>query len=131
MDAEELIAIAQTALQQSYSPYSKFKVGSAVLTKQGKAITGCNIENVAFSPTMCAERLAIFKAISEGYKDFEMIVVATEANKLTPPCGTCRQVMTEFCDEDFKIILANTKSKRKEYYLKDLIPLPFKPEDLD
>ncbi|OLS16810.1 MAG: Cytidine deaminase [Candidatus Heimdallarchaeota archaeon LC_3] len=124
MDIEELIEQAQIAKSKSYSPYSKFKVGTALLTKTGIVIPGCNIENTSFSTTICAERCAIFKAVSEGHTEFEKLVMVTDAEKLTTPCGSCLQVLNEFCNEDFQIILANNTT-HKQYSFKDLLPLPF------
>lgn len=120
----------------SYVPYSKFAVGAALLTADGKVFTGCNIENAAFSPTNCAERTAFFKAVSEGYKKFTAIAVCggvagKKPTKITPPCGMCRQVMREFCSsEDFIVILAVSEENYKVFKLKDLLPESFGPEFL-
>ena len=126
---KELLERAYEAMQYSYSPYSGFKVGAALLTKSGKVYTGCNIENAAFSPTNCAERTAFFKAISEGEREFSAIAIVGGKNgEITDfcyPCGVCRQVMAEFCDADFEIITANHKSI-KAYTLKELLPQSFK-----
>jgi cytidine deaminase len=125
MDLEKLIEQAQIAKSKSYSPYSKFKVGSALLTKEGVVILGCNIEDVSYSTTICAERCAIFKAVSEGHREFEKMVQVTDSEEITSPCGSCLQVINEFCDEDFQIILANSTTHKK-YTLKELLPFPFK-----
>ena len=125
MDLDELINQSRLAKSKSYSPYSKFKVGSALLLKDGSVVLGCNIEDASYSTTICAERCAIFKAISEGQRDFLKIVVATDSAEPSFPCGSCLQVMVEFCDENFQVILANSHS-HKVYTLKDLIPYPFK-----
>ncbi|MHA1989677.1 MAG: cytidine deaminase [Candidatus Hodarchaeales archaeon] len=125
MDIEKLIEQAQIAKSKSYSPYSKFKVGSALLTKEGDVILGCNIEDVSYSTTLCAERCAIFKAVSEGHREFEKMAMVTDAEEISSPCGSCLQVINEFCDEDFQIILANSTS-HKIYLLKELLPFPFK-----
>lgn len=127
---EKLIAAAIEAKEKSYSPYSKFKVGAALLSSDGEIFTGCNIENSAYSPTNCAERTAFFKAVSEGVRDFKAIAVVggeLEKEKYCPPCGVCRQVMSEFCDpETFVIILASGTEDYKTYLLKELLPLSFK-----
>ena len=131
----QLIQEAITAMQYSYTPYSHFRVGAALLTKSGKLYRGCNIENAAYTPTNCAERTAFFKAVSEGELEFEAIcVVGGKDGKLeeyAPPCGVCRQVMMEFCDpETFKIILATDEVHYTEYTLKELLPLGFGPGNL-
>ena len=129
MDTDLLIQTAVKMLDFSYVPYSHFHVGAALLTKSGKIYTGCNIENAAYGPSNCAERTAIFKAVSEGEKDFEAIaVVGGSEGKIEdfcPPCGVCRQVMAEFCDKDFKIILSNGKKEVKTFTLSDLLPESF------
>lgn len=127
---KELVALAITASQRSYSPYSSFRVGAALLCADGSVYTGCNIENASFSPTVCAERTAFFKAISEGKREFLKIAVVggrEEVGKqICTPCGVCRQVMTEFCDpEAFEIILPHG-DEIKTVLLKDLLPLSFK-----
>ena len=121
--AEEMIELAIGQLQYSYTPYSGFKVGAALLTKDGKFYTGCNIENAAFTPTNCAERTAFFKAVSEGEREFRAIcIVGGKDGVLTEyaaPCGVCRQVMMEFCDpETFQIILATGKEQYEIFTLK-------------
>lgn len=109
MTDRELLELAVEARSFSYSPYSGFRVGAALLGKSGKVYTGCNVENAAFSPTNCAERTAIFKAVSEGEREFESIaIVGGKGETLAPlcaPCGVCRQVLAEFCSADFRIIL--------------------------
>lgn len=135
MENEVLISQALLAREMSYAPYSHFQVGAALLTKNGKVYTGCNIENAAFSPTNCAERTAIFKAVSEGEKDFVKIVIVggAEGKKLDycPPCGLCRQVMREFvAPEEFIIILAKSEHEYKEYTLAELFPENFGPDNL-
>lgn len=131
-DEEVLIQKAYDMLAYSYVPYSCFHVGSALLCKDGKVFTGCNIENASYGPTICAERTAIFKAVSEGEKEFSAIViVGGKDGKVTdycPPCGVCRQVMMEFCDPDlFQIILAKPDSDVKVYTLRELMPEGFGP----
>ena len=128
-----LIRSAIDMLAFSYAPYSHFKVGAALLAKNGKVYGGCNIENVAFSPTNCAERTAFFRAISEGVREFDAIaVVGGKDGVLTeysPPCGVCRQVMQEFCNpSEFKIILAVSEKDYKVYTLSELLPLGFDAE---
>ena len=122
----ELINKAKKARENAYAPYSEFKVGAALLCKDGKIYTGCNIENISYGATNCAERTAIFKAVSEGEYEFEAIAIVGGKDKLelTSPCGMCRQVMREFCDSDFKIILADDVNQ-KEYLLEELLPLSF------
>ncbi|HOC53126.1 MAG TPA: cytidine deaminase [Caldisericia bacterium] len=125
---EELISLAKKACSNAYAPYSKFNVGAALLTKNGKIFTGSNIENASYGATVCAERVAIFKAVSEGEREFESIAIYTNADKLSFPCGICRQVMIEF-SKDLIIILSNEKEK-KIYTLKEILPYPFTNEDL-
>lgn len=132
---QEMIDLAIEQLKYSYTPYSGFKVGAALLTKDGKLYTGCNIENAAYTPTNCAERTAFFKAVSEGERAFEAIcVVGGKDGILTEyaaPCGVCRQVMMEFCDpEAFKIILATSREQYEIFTLKELLPLGFGPDNL-
>ena len=135
MTEEQLIKIALEAREKSYSPYSGYKVGAALLTAAGKVYTGCNIENASYTPTNCAERTAFFKAVSEGERSFEAIAgVGGKGDKPTDyawPCGVCRQVMREFCNpETFQIILAKSETEYHIYKLKELLPLGFGPEDL-
>lgn len=119
---------------ESYAPYSDFLVGSAVLTGDGKIFTGCNIENSAFGPSICAERTAIAKAVSEGYRDFAAIAIAGGRRdgelQYCSPCGVCRQVMREFCKPSFKIYLAKSADDYKEITLGDLLPESFGPDNL-
>lgn len=132
---EKLIDTAIEQLEFSYTPYSNFKVGAALLTKSGKIYTGCNIENASYTPTNCAERTAFFKAVSEGVRDFQAIcIVGGKDGKLTEytaPCGVCRQVMMEFCNpKTFQIILAVDKERYEIYTLEELMPLGFGPLNL-
>lgn len=132
---EELIDLAVKQLKFSYVPYSHFKVGAALLAKNGEIYTGCNIENAAYTPTNCAERTAFFKAVSEGVREFEAIcVVGGKDGILTEyasPCGVCRQVMMEFCDPDtFQIIVAVSREKYEVYTLREMLPLGFGPHNL-
>ena len=133
---EEMIDLAIEQLNYSYTPYSGFKVGAALLTKEGKIYKGCNIENAAYTPTNCAERTAFFKAVSEGVRAFQAIcVVGGKDGILTEyaaPCGVCRQVMMEFCDPNtFQIILATSKDQYEIFTLKELLPLGFGPNNLN
>ncbi|MFR4063659.1 MAG: cytidine deaminase [Mediterraneibacter faecis] len=132
---EKLIDTAIEQLKFSYTPYSNFKVGAALLTKSGKIYTGCNIENASYTPTNCAERTAFFKAVSEGVRDFQAICIVGGKNgkltEYTAPCGVCRQVMMEFCDpKTFQIILAVDKERYEIYTLEELMPLGFGPLNL-
>ena len=132
----QLIQEAIAAMQYSYSPYSHFCVGAALLTKSGKIYRGCNIENAAYTPTNCAERTAFFKAVSEGELEFDAICIVGgkdgKPEEYAPPCGVCRQVMMEFCDpETFKIILATDEIHYTELTLKELLPLGFGPGNLE
>lgn len=127
MDKNELVKFALEARENSYSPYSSFRVGAALLTKNGKVYKGCNIENGAFSPTNCAERTAIFSAVADGEREFCAIAVVGGEDEITdfcPPCGVCRQVMSEFCDKDFEIYLFNGE-EIKTYTLGELLPESF------
>lgn len=133
MTDKTLMTMAQEARKNSYSPYSHFRVGAALLCKNGKVFSGCNIENAAYSPCNCAERTAIFKAVSEGERDFEAIaIIGGKEGETAPfcaPCGVCRQVIAEFCDKDFKIILGN-EEKFAAYTLDELLPFAFGKQDL-
>jgi len=134
MKLKELVAQAFEARKAAYVPYSKFAVGAALLTRSGKVYSGCNIENAAYSPTNCAERTAIFKAVSEGERDFAAIAVCggfAEDTQYCFPCGVCRQVLMEFCDpETFLVLVAKNADDYKEYRLKELLPFGFGPDNL-
>lgn len=125
MSDKELVKLAIQAKEKSYSPYSGFRVGAALLCKSGKVYTGCNIENSAYSPSVCAERTALFKAVSDGEKEFVKIAINSDALELTPPCGVCRQVMHEFADE-LEVIVSNRQGEHKTYKLTKLLPNAFK-----
>ena len=129
MTPEELIALAKEAMTRAYAPYSGFKVGAALLCQDGTVYQGCNIENAAFSPTVCAERTAIFKAVSEGKREFAAIAVCGGKDGvitgLFPPCGVCRQVMAEFCCADFPVYLAGANNAWEKKTLSELLPLSF------
>ena len=131
---KQLIETAVKAREMAYAPYSHYKVGAALLAKSGKIYIGCNVENASFTPTNCAERTAFFKAISEGDREFEMIAIVAgkdgeELSKNCTPCGVCRQVMTEFCDKDFKIILG-TPDDFKVLTLEEIMPYSFTATEL-
>lgn len=134
MTDHQLIKHAKEARQFAYTPYSNFKVGAALLTKNGTVYTGCNIESASFSPTNCAERTAFFKAISEGVTEFTSIAIVGgkmgEVMPLCAPCGVCRQVMAEFCNSDFRIIMADELDHIHVSSLDDMLPHRFGPSDL-
>lgn len=135
MDNKELIRLALEAREMAYVPYSGFKVGAALLTKEGRVYKGCNIENAGYTPTNCAERTAFFKAVSEGEREFSAIAIVGGKGDLPTdyayPCGVCRQVMMEFCDpETFQIILAVSREKYDIFTLKELLPFGFGPDNL-
>jgi len=129
MNDKELISLALAAIDNAYAPYSGFKVGAALLCKNGKVYTGCNVENSSFGATNCAERTAVFKAISEGERDFSTIaIVGGKGGIVTDhcyPCGVCRQVLAEFCDGDFEIIVAMDVDNYRKMKLSDLLPFSF------
>ena len=132
MEKQELIREAIAARKRSYSPYSHFQVGAALLGRSGKVYTGCNIENAAYSPTNCAERSAFFSAISQGERDFEAIAIAGGKDELIScyPCGVCRQVMAEFCDPcTFRIICGKSRESLEIMTLDELLPKGFKMQD--
>ena len=129
MKKEQLVDIAKKAREYAYAPYSKFKVGAALLTKSGKIFTGCNVENSSFGASMCAERVAVFKAVSEGEREFEAIAVVTDTVDPAMPCGMCRQVLSEF-SLDIKIYAANLNGEVKSTTLRELLPFAFTKKDL-
>lgn len=131
MKREALINIAKEARENAYVPYSEFKVGAALLTKDGKIFKGANIENASYGLTMCAERTAIFKAISEGVYNFQSIAVIADTEGPVSPCGACRQVMVEFFESDAIVYLANLKGDITEFTVNNLLPGAFKQEDLE
>ncbi|MCD7956849.1 MAG: cytidine deaminase [Lachnospiraceae bacterium] len=151
MQDQDLIKLAYQARQRAYTPYSHFSVGAALETADGTVFQGCNIENATYTPTICAERTAFFKAVSEGYRHFRQIAIVggyakdsgadaagmnpdeaeMETENFAPPCGVCRQVMAEFCDpETFRIILARSPQDYQSFTLNELLPLNFGPKDL-
>lgn len=127
MTQDELIASATAARERAYAPYSNFKVGAALLGKSGRVYTGCNVENAAYGPSMCAERTAVFKAVSEGEREFEAIAVVT-GNGVSP-CGTCRQVMMEFAP-DMTVVISDTRGNARATTVRDLLPDGFTPDQL-
>ena len=133
MSDQELMQAAVEARKSAYAPYSGFFVGAALLTRNGKLYTGCNIENASYTPTNCAERTAFFKAVSEGEREFEAIAIVGGKGEMPSdfcaPCGVCRQVMAEFCDGDFRILLG-TPEKFEVHSLRALFPLSFGKDDL-
>ena len=126
MDAStrKLIAEARKARRRAVAPYSNFKVGAALETADGTIVTGCNIENATYGLTLCAERVAMFKALSDGHRQFRRIAVVADTDAPTPPCGPCRQILWEF-GGDLEIVLANLRRETGRYRLADLLPLPF------
>ena len=124
MSDENLIEAAKQAREKAFAPYSNFKVGAAVRIKNGKIYTGCNIENASYGLTICAERVAIFKAISEGGKEFESLVVVADTENLTPPCGACRQIIWEFCG-DIPVTFSNLDGKKETLQMRELFPRAF------
>ena len=136
MNAERLIEKAKEARTFAYVPYSDFAVGAALLAKNGQVFSGCNVENGAYSPSICAERTAFSKAVSEGVCEFEAIAIVggprdKEPENMCPPCGVCRQVMQEFCDPNaFRIVLGRSGAPSKVYLLRELLPEGFGPDNL-
>jgi cytidine deaminase len=124
MKVDELIRMAKDYRDHAAAPYSKFLVGAALETREGKVFGGCNIENASYGLTVCAERVAIWKALSEGESDFRRLVVVADTENLTPPCGACRQVIWEFCG-DIEIILSNLKERHARFRMNRLLPHPF------
>jgi cytidine deaminase len=119
-----MVALAREARELGHAPKSRFKVGAALKTRAGEIVTGCNIENASYGLTLCAERIAVFKAVSEGLSDFEAIVVVADSKRLTAPCGPCRQILWEFCG-DIWVQMSTTKGRTRVMRLRDLLPLPF------
>ena len=135
MTPEKLVALALEARERAYTPYSGFAVGAALLCADGSVYQGCNIENAAFGPTVCAERVAVFKAVSEGKRDFAAIAVAVgragqDVTGLFPPCGVCRQVLREFCGLDFPLYLVKENGSYETHSLGELLPFSFSRGDM-
>ena len=120
----QLIEAATIARRRSVAPFSNFLVGAAVRTREGKVFTGCNVESASYGLTVCAERVAIWKALSEGERDFTDLVIVADTEQLTPPCGTCRQIIWEFC-KHAKIVLANLRGQKEEVDIRELLPKAF------
>jgi cytidine deaminase len=129
-EPKDLIKAAKDARENAFAPYSNFKVGAALETANGKVFTGCNIENASYGLTVCAERVAIWKAISEGEKDFTQIIVVADTDELTPPCGACRQIIWEFCG-DVPVTLTNLKDTSETVQMSELLPRAFGREFLE
>src|ERR1044072_8700465 len=125
MSDEELIERAKKARLAAHAPYSNFDVGAALLTTDGRVYTGCNIENSAYGLSMCAERVAIFKAVSEGARELLKVAVVTDHERLTPPCGCCRQMIWEFAAEETEVIMANLDGDVRKFEIKELLPEAF------
>lgn len=126
----ELVDSAEKMLDAAYVPYSRFPVGAALRTKSGKVYEGCNIENASYGLSNCAERTALFKAVSEGEKEFEYMVVTGDTKRPISPCGACRQVMAEFCPQDMPVLLTNTNGDTWFTTVEELLPGAFTPADL-
>lgn len=135
MNEKELCKEAIDAMKNAYAPYSGYKVGAALLTEKGKLFAGCNIENAAYTPTVCAERVALFNAISSGERKFTALAVAGGKDGVIsgafPPCGVCRQVMAEFCAPDFKVLVVTGEDSYKKYTLNELFPQAFTPKNIE
>ncbi|MEM1502205.1 cytidine deaminase [Domibacillus sp. 8LH] len=131
MNQQQLMEAAKQARERAYVPYSNFKVGAALLTKDGQIFGGCNIENAAYGVVNCAERTAIFKAWSEGASEYTAIAVVADTNRPVPPCGACRQVIAELCPPDMPVILTNLKGDVQTLTVAELLPGAFSPEDLN
>ncbi|WP_226579232.1 cytidine deaminase [Halobacillus litoralis] len=130
MNQNELINHAKEIRTKAYTPYSKFQVGAALLTEDGTLYTGCNIENAAYPVTCCAERVAIFKAISEGHQKFKELAVVADTKRPVPPCGSCRQVMSEFFDSNVTIYTTNLDGETKTFSMDEILPFSFASSDL-
>lgn len=126
---DHLIGEAKQVRENAHAPFSNFRVGAALRATSGRVFGGCNVENATYGLTVCAERVAIFKAMSEGERTFEAIAVVTDTDSLTPPCGACRQLIWEFCG-DVPVILSNLKGKVEVVQMRDLFPKPFDSSSL-
>ena len=129
MTDETLVALAKEAMKHAYAPYSRFQVGAALLAKDGRVFTGCNVENASYGATNCAERTAIFKAVSEGYREFDAIAIVASSGEHIPPCGICRQVLAEFMPEG-KVILDSDEKGMVTYLVRELLPSGFSAKDI-
>ncbi len=126
MTDKELVMIASEIKKNAYSPYSNFRVGAALVSGNGKVYTGVNVENASYGATCCAERTAVFKAVSDGEREFKSIAIASDSDQLVYPCGICRQVLSEFADSDMKVICSKNNGEYKVYTLEELLPNAFK-----
>jgi cytidine deaminase len=129
MTDEKLVALAKEAMEYAYSPYSNFKVGAALLAKDGRVFTGCNVENASYGATNCAERTAVFKAVSEGCREFDAIAIVASSGDFVSPCGICRQVLAEFMP-DGKVILDSNEKGMVTYLVRELLPCSFTGKDI-
>jgi cytidine deaminase len=126
---EEMASLAREARKRAYAPYSRFKVGAALKTRSGEIVTGCNVENASYGLTLCAERVAVFKAVSEGLSGFDAIAVVARSTRLTAPCGPCRQILWELCG-DILVHMADVNGPSRTVRLRRLLPLPFDGRNL-
>jgi len=124
-----LARLARQARRRAHAPFSRFKVGAALRTRTGEVVTGCNVENASYGLTLCAERVAVFKAVSEGIRGFEAIAVVADSPRLTPPCGPCRQILWEFCG-DITVHMADLHGRTRTMRLSELLPFPFDRSNL-
>jgi cytidine deaminase len=121
---KELARLARAARKHAHAPFSRFRVGAALRTRSGRIVTGCNVENASYGLTVCAERVAVFKALSEGFRAFDAIAVAADSKALTPPCGACRQVLWEMCG-DILVHLGDLRGRGRVLRLSEILPMPF------
>ena len=131
MTREELRKAAQAMLARAYVPYSHFPVGAALECADGSVFTGCNVENAAYGPSICAERTAVVKAVSEGHRDFARIAIAADTEQFCPPCGVCRQVLSEFAGGELEVVLVNNRGEMRTLTLNDLLPYRFGSGNLE
>jgi cytidine deaminase len=128
-DLAALSQLARRARRRAFAPFSRFKVGAALRTRTGEVVTGCNVENASYGPTLCAERVAVFKAVSEGMRRFDAIAVVADSKRLTPPCGPCRQILWEFCG-DIWVHMSDLRGRTRTMRLAELLPFPFDRSNL-
>ena len=126
MKEEQLIDLAKQAKESAYAPYSRFRVGAALLCADGTVYTGCNIENATYGATICAERTAVFKAVSEGHRDFVMLAITSDSETFTAPCGICRQVLAEFCPDELPVLMSDREGRFRKMLLGELLPEAFR-----